>query len=88
MTTPLIVIAAVAGVGLFYVVVPMVLDAYRRYMGIHLVTCPETRQGAKVEVNAGQAALLEAIGRHEPRVRHCSRWPERHDCGQECVRQL
>ena len=88
MTAPLILIAVIAGVGLLYVVVPMVLDTYGKYMGTHLVQCPETGRVAALEVEAGRAALLAAVGRKHLQVKDCSRWPERRDCPQECLRQV
>lgn len=88
MTTPLSIIAAVVAVGLLYVVLPVAIDAYRRYRGTRLVTCPETKQPAAVEVSAGRAALAAALGERELHLQACSRWPEREDCGQECLQQI
>jgi hypothetical protein len=88
MTTPLMLIGVIAAVGLLYVVVPIVLDTYRKYMGTLLVTCPETQQTAALELDAGHAALRAATGRVEVRVQDCSRWPERAGCQQECLRQI
>ena len=86
--TAIVVIGAIVAVGALYVVLPVVADAYRRFRGTRLVTCPETHQAAAVEVNARRAAFKAAIGRNELSLRDCSRWPEREDCGQECLRQI
>ena len=86
--TPLIVIGAIVAVGAIYVVLPVFLDAYRRFRGTRLVTCPETQHTAAVEVDARHAAIGAAVGTSQLRLRECSRWPEREDCGQECLRQI
>jgi hypothetical protein len=88
MTTPLIVIAAVVAVGMLYVVLPVAVGAFRKYRGTRLVTCPETKQTAAVEVNPARAALAAALGEEDLRLQACSRWPEREDCGQECLHQI
>jgi hypothetical protein len=64
------------------------LRAYFKLRGKRLVTCPENQQTAAVEIDAKQAAH-EALF-HAPQIRlsECSRWPERKDCGQECLSQI
>lgn len=61
---------------------------WMRFHGTRLITCPETRRPAAVEVAATDAAI-EAL-RHRPRLhlKECSRWPERADCGQDCLSQI
>jgi hypothetical protein len=88
MAAPLMVIAAIAALGLLYVVVPMAMDAYARYRGTHVVICPETQSTATLEFDSTRAALLAVTGSKNVRVANCSRWPERHLCGQECLRQV
>ena len=61
---------------------------YVRYRGKMLLTCPETGKPAAVRVAAGEAALSALLGQQEIHLKECSRWPERHDCGQECLSQL
>ena len=58
------------------------------WRGDRLVTCPETRQPAGVAVDASRAAWTGI--RHAPalHLHTCSRWPERQDCGQECLAQV
>lgn len=64
-------------------------QTYLRHRGKSLVTCPETRRPAAVRVNAGNAALDAAKGgRVQLQLDQCSRWPERENCGQECVSQI
>lgn len=86
--TSLAVIGAIICIGTLYVLVPVMLDAYRRFRGTRLVTCPETSQPAAVEVDAIHAALTAAIDDIELGLSTCSRWPERRDCGQPCLVQI
>jgi hypothetical protein len=71
--------------------VSMAFRAYLKYRGQRLVTCPETQRPAAVHVNAGKAATHAFLGKqHQEDVRldQCSRWPEKKDCGQDCLRQV
>ncbi len=70
------------------VVLVLIGKLYRRFRGTRLVTCPETQQTAAVEVDAWRAALTTPFTGTELRLQDCSRWPEREDCGQECLRQI
>jgi hypothetical protein len=85
---PLLALAAAGCGGILLVVVPMMLAAYRRFRGARLVTCPETRQPAAVTVGAGYAALTGVLNNVELRLSGCSRWPERRECGQACLREI
>ena len=82
-----LVVLVLAVVGL-YLVVPFAAHAYLRYRGKRIITCPETRRPAAVQVDARHAALTAAISHPELRLKTCSRWPEREDCGQECLFQV
>jgi hypothetical protein len=62
--------------------------AYFKYRGKRLVTCPETHKPAAVDVAAGEAAIGAFLSAPTLRLRQCSRWPERHDCGEECLQQI
>jgi hypothetical protein len=64
------------------------LREYWQMRGKRLVTCPETKQPAAVDVDARQAGWKAALHAPELRLTDCSRWPERHDCGQQCLRQI
>ncbi len=81
-------VVPIAAVGALYVVVPVVVDAYRRFRGPKVVTCPETHEPAEVHVDAAHAASTAAVGKPELHVVRCSRWPQRHYCAQECADQL
>jgi hypothetical protein len=63
------------------------LRAYRRFRGRMLVTCPETDRRAGVTVDAVHAGLTAMTGHPGLRLSTCTRWPERRDCGQECLAQ-
>jgi hypothetical protein len=52
------------------------------------VTCPETHKPEAVAVAAGEAGLGVFFSEPTVRLRECSRWPERENCGQECLQQV
>jgi hypothetical protein len=64
------------------------LHTYFKFRGARLITCPETREPAAVDVDARHAALLLPIVDRGLRLKECSRWPERKDCGQECLLEI
>lgn len=68
-------------------VIPAV-QTYFAYRGKRLITCPETLTKEAVDVAARNAAASVLIGDSTLRLDQCSRWPERRDCGQECLRQV
>ncbi|MBZ5701361.1 MAG: hypothetical protein LAN84_05890 [Acidobacteriia bacterium] len=61
---------------------------YLRYRGKMLITCPETGKAAAVKVDATQAVRESLVGHAKIRLEECSRWPERQNCGQECLSQV
>ncbi len=87
--TILIVIAVLAiALGLFVFRAIPGVRAYFEYRGKRLITCPETDKAAAVDVAAGEAALGAFLSEPTLRLKQCSRWPERQDCGQECLKQI
>jgi|SRR6266566_1494356 len=56
-----------------------------RGLGPRLVTCPDMMQPAIVEVAAGAKGIEGFPILHRFRIRDCSRWPIRRDCGQDCL---
>ncbi|MFH1574903.1 MAG: hypothetical protein ABIG68_13030 [Acidobacteriota bacterium] len=83
MTTVLYLVAAVVAVAALYAILTPLIRAFVRYRGARVVTCPENQKPAGVEVNAAHAALSKEL-----RLKECSRWPDKQDCGQECLRQI
>ncbi len=82
-----LVIAIFALIALFFVVRAGV-STYLEFRGARVITCPETKAPAGVEVDARHAAMTALLDDPELRLKDCSRWPEREDCGQECVKQI
>jgi hypothetical protein len=62
--------------------------AYLRFRGKRVISCPETKRPAAVDVAAGLAALTALFRKPSLKLRDCSRWTERHDCGQKCLTQI
>ncbi len=78
----------VMATGLFvFRAVPSV-RAYFTFSGKRLVTCPETQIPEAVNVDARDAALGVFLNEPTVRLRQCSRWPERQECGQECLQEI
>jgi hypothetical protein len=66
----------------------MAVRAYLRYRGKRVIACPETANHAAVHVNVLNAAREAVFGKHDIRLDQCSCWPERQNCGQECLSQI
>jgi hypothetical protein len=62
--------------------------AYLLYRGKMLVKCPETGKPAAVHVDTLKAVKDTLLGRQALQLDQCSRWPERADCGQDCLSQI
>jgi hypothetical protein len=82
----LVVVVLAAGLFVFRAIPG--IRAYFGYRGKHLITCPETQKAAAVDVAAGEAAIGAFLSETTVRLKECSRWPERQDCGQECLSQI
>ena len=85
--------------GLFWVILALLtlalgyllfrgLRSYFKLRGKRLVTCPETQKPAAVDLDAIHLARDAAFGTPQLRLSECSRWPERQECGQECLKQI
>jgi len=59
-----------------------------RFHGTRLVRCPETNEFATVTVDAWHAATTSLFDDPHVRLSGCSRWPERMNCGQNCLCQI
>jgi hypothetical protein len=72
----------------------VVLVAYRlvgtwmRFRGARVITCPENRKPAGVHLDARHAAATGVVAPAQLRLSECSRWPEKQNCGQECLREI
>jgi hypothetical protein len=62
--------------------------SFSRYRGSRIVTCPETKKPAIVEVDSLHASLTSTVGLPDIRLEDCSRWPIKGHCGQECLIDL
>ena len=62
--------------------------SFSRYRGSRTITCPETKRPAVVEVDALHASLTSTVGLPDIRLKDCSRWPIKEQCGQECLMDL
>jgi hypothetical protein len=82
-----IVFALIALVALCFVLF-YVIGAWRKYRGKMVIICPETRKPVAVKVDVGRAAITSVLRDPDIRLISCTRWPERQDCGQECVLQI
>jgi Protein of unknown function (DUF1761) len=58
---------------------------FHTYRDGRTVNCPETQAPVSVQFNALRAAWTGLAGPPKLRLADCTRWPERADCGQECI---
>lgn len=64
------------------------LQSYYRNRGRRSAICPENNQSVDVEVDRWYAFWTAFRGQEHTRLQSCSRWPEKGDCGQECLAQV
>lgn len=62
--------------------------SYVKHRGTRVVTCPETKDFAAVKLDALRAAGSGLLGPTHLRLESCTRWPERQDCPQTCIKQI
>jgi hypothetical protein len=60
-------------------------EIYHQYRGSRAVICPETREQVAVSFDALHAAVTGLSAKADLHLADCTRWPERHNCGQECI---
>jgi len=87
MTTTLTIVLAAALLAALYFLVTPVVRLYLKFRGRRVITCPENQKPAGVEVDAAYAAF-SSFGTANLRLKECSHWPERQNCGQECLKQI
>jgi hypothetical protein len=88
MDYPVLVILAVLGIGLLFVVLPVVLTTLSEHREPRRVVCPATGGPATISVDAGRAARTAAFGRVRLSVEKCTLWPERQSCSRACLSPL
>jgi len=64
------------------------LGAWLKFRGARVITCPENQRPAGVHVNERHAALSALAGHPDLRLSSCSRWPQKQDCGRQCLAQI
>jgi len=70
------------------IVIGRLAFAWMRYRERRMVSCPENLRPAGVQVDAVHAAATGLLDTPQLRLSECSRWPERAECGQECLAQI
>ncbi len=85
---PVYLVIAIVAVVLLGLALALAARTWLHMRGSRVVTCPESNAPAGVEVDAGHAAVTGIYKAPDLRLQSCSRWPERQDCGQECLRQI
>ena len=85
MSSPGIVIIGILAVAVLYVLVPRVLHILALYRAPRAVSCPETGEPVRLDLDASRAALSSAFGQPRLRVSWCTLWPQRKGCAQACV---
>jgi hypothetical protein len=84
--TALLVLASAVGLFIFRAI--PALRSFFRYRGNRLVVCPETHKTEAVDVDTREAAIGAFLSEPTVHLNRCSRWPERQNCGQECLQQV
>jgi len=87
-TVAIIIAVLVLAIGLFILRAIPGIRAYFKFRGERLVTCPETHKTEAVNIAATEAAVGAFFVEPTVRLKECSRWPERQDCGQDCLQQI
>jgi len=64
------------------------LQNYYQNRGRQPVICPDSGQPVDVEVDNKFAFWSALRGQEHSRLESCTRWPEKADCGQECLAQI
>ena len=68
--------------------VALSLQSYFANRGRRAAVCPESGQPVDIEIDHELAFWTALRGQEHSRLTSCSRWPEKGDCGQECLAQL
>jgi hypothetical protein len=68
--------------------VALSLQNYYQNRGRQSALCPDSGQPADIEVDHEYAFWTALRGQEHSKLKSCSRWPEKADCGQECQVQI
>jgi len=68
--------------------VALSLRTYFQNRGRQSAVCPENGQSVDVEVDNKYGFWTALRGQEHSRLKSCTRWPEKGDCGQECMAQV
>lgn len=68
--------------------VALSLQSYYQNRGRQSALCPETGQPVDIEIDHEYAFWTALRGQEHSRLKSCSNWPEKGDCGQECQAQI
>jgi hypothetical protein len=84
-TAIILVMATIVGLACFYAFMQPASENFLRYRARQPVRCPETGLLAEVQFDPIHAAFTGIVGPPELRIRDCSLWPHRRNCGQGCL---
>ncbi len=65
-----------------------VSKVYSRSRGRRVVICPDNHRAANIELDARHAVAMHVLGNPGVKIQDCSRWPNRQNCGRECLTQV
>ncbi len=68
--------------------VALSLQSYYQNRGRESAICPDSGQRVDIEVDSEFAFWTALRGQEHSRLKSCSNWPEKGDCGQECLAQV
>lgn len=85
MDHPFLLLAAIAALGLVYVIVPLVLETFTRFRKPRMVNCPEDGRLSTIQIDAKSAAMTAVTGHSKLLVKGCSLWPQRSGCAKNCL---
>ena len=66
----------------------VLVPVWRKARVAQQVNCPAAAAPSLVQLDPWYAARHRAFGGYELRIRTCSQWPARQQCGRECLEQL
>ena len=61
---------------------------WRKANAARCVRCPEASKSVTVRLDPWYAVKMHALGNRELRVRECTEWPGRGECGRQCLVEI